>query len=230
MIPITSMAVKLLVTCLSRTRVFHADRLTHCINRLDRPLLTVSNHTSPIDDPFLWAAILKWRELLSLSFSDRMRWTLGAREVLFTNPFYRWYFGNGRVIPVDRGAGVLQPAVDSCIERLQDNGWVHVFPEGMTVPTSDRFYTRLKWGVGRMISETLPILVPVRHFGLEHVKPLYQPKLRLFQPVDIIIGEPIDTRAMSSSFAHLTVREKWSRWAMFVADRMNALKRPPSPS
>ena len=38
-----------------------------------------------------------------------------------------------QAIPIVRGDGVYQKAVDYCIAVLNDGGWVHVFPEGNSV-------------------------------------------------------------------------------------------------
>lgn len=60
------------------------------------------------------------------------------------------------------GAGVYQPAVDLCIQKLKQGDWVHVFPEGKVNMEKERM--RYKWGVGRILYETYPvspIIVPM---------------------------------------------------------------------
>jgi len=69
-----------------------------------------------------------------------MRWALGASEICFTNNFYAKFFGYGRVVPVVRGDGVYQPSMDFVLTKLNKGGWVHVFPEGTVLNTSNYLY------------------------------------------------------------------------------------------
>lgn len=204
------------------------DALFSSIHK-NRPLLTVSNHTSTIDDPFIWSVLFGSRELLQLAWNGRMRWVMGAGELMFTNPMNRWYFGKGRVLACIRGEGVYQVGMQECIQVLNNGGWVHVFPEGKTYPDSYRKYGKLKWGVGRMIEETRPLVVPIRHWGLEHVKPLYSKRIGLFKRVDVTCGEIVDTskidisKGMKSEDGIPDHRRRWIKWTEMVADLLNNL-------
>lgn len=59
-------------------------------------------------------------------------------------------FSHGRGVPIIRGAGIYQKGVDFCIEKLNENRWVHVFPEGRV--TSEPI--RIKWGIARMVNSS----------------------------------------------------------------------------
>ncbi|KAG0019322.1 hypothetical protein BGZ81_009772 [Podila clonocystis] len=61
------------------------------------------------------------------------------------------FFQCGQVVPVVRGNGIFQPAVNESIRLLQQGKWVHVFPEGKVNQSSELI--RLKWGIGRILLE-----------------------------------------------------------------------------
>jgi len=158
--------------------------------RGDVPLLTVSNHNSCFDDPGIWGAIpfsemrhrwLKWR------------WAPCAAELCFTSPFHVKMFSLGRCVPICRGQGVYQQAVDYCLERLNVNEWVHFYPEGRVVVEGEG-NVRWKWGIGRLMAEAsqMPIVLPIVHVGMDKVLPNKSPYiLRKGQKVTLLYGEPI---------------------------------------
>lgn len=180
-----------LAVCLNRTKVYNQHRLENFMDRPpNQPLLTVSNHYSCFDDPSIWGC-LKMKNVCS---AKRIRWSLAAHDICFTNKLHSMFFMLGKCIPCVRGAGVYQPAIDLCIEKLKLGDWVHVFPEGKV--NMDKEHMRLKWGVGRIIFETYPvspIIVPIWHEGMSDLLPNYPPYyFRLNTKLTFNFGNPID--------------------------------------
>ncbi|KAJ1942914.1 Lyso-phosphatidylcholine acyltransferase [Kickxella alabastrina] len=135
-----------------------------------RPVITIANHESTLDDPIMWGVMpmrMRWNP-------DYSRWTLGARELLYKNPVLNGFFALGQTIPTVRGDGIYQLAVEIGLRKLAENKWVHVFPEGI-VNQSGRML-RFKWGVGRLImeSERTPVVIPMYFRGMKEVMPLRQ--------------------------------------------------------
>ncbi|XP_060591018.1 tafazzin-like [Ruditapes philippinarum] len=155
----------------------------------NKPLVTISNHYSMIDD-FLVSYMLPWKQLMKRT---SIRWLPGAKDVCTRTKSSTLFFQLGRVVPVVRGDGVYQYCMDFCVDRLNDGDWVHIYPEGLVNTTKE--FMRLKWGVGRLIadSEMTPIVLPYWHVGMDNVFPTRIPYYpRMGKKVTVVIGEPID--------------------------------------
>ncbi|KAH9047185.1 hypothetical protein EDB84DRAFT_523875 [Lactarius hengduanensis] len=53
--------------------------------------------------------------------SHMTRWTLGASDIMFTNPAFSTFFRKGETF---RGTGIYQPAIDTAIEKLRTGAWI----------------------------------------------------------------------------------------------------------
>lgn len=185
---------KALLKAFTDLKVHNLETLVKCVEGRPplTPLITVSNHASTVDDPLLFGILplrILWRAGLC-------RWSLGAEELTHTNFADKAFFGCGRVLPIRRGAGIHQPIMNAAIELLHQGEWIHIFPEGKVFqrPDGQLGRERLKWGVGRLIEESRrpPLLLPIMHHGFHRVLPL-DSRVRLFQPVRVNVGDPIDT-------------------------------------
>jgi len=124
--------------------------------------------------------------------SEMLRWSLGAKEILFTNPFYRYFFGHcGKSIAIERGAGLYQEGMQQSIDILNKGGWVHVFPEGKV--HKDGTLHKLRWGIGKLVESAhpTPYVLPFYHLGMDKVMPGNRIPRPLFKDVSILVGEPL---------------------------------------
>lgn len=178
------------------------------------PLLTISNHISTLDDPLIWGALLSNKQIFDLINKEQMRWTLGAEELTFTNPLTSWFFTHGQVIPIFRGKGIFQPAMDRALELLKMDRWLHFFPEGRVIQDNDKpndnelkpmMIGRLKWGIGRLLMECKKnvTIVPMILKGFDRMKP----NDRIFpltnQELEINIGDPINSHDIIKKLDHI---------------------------
>ncbi|XP_045483265.1 tafazzin [Harmonia axyridis] len=215
---------KIIIGWLSKTKIHNLKTMSLLLDRPKNvPLLTVSNHHSCFDDPGLWGT-LNWRHLLKPSL---MRWSLAAHDICFTCWQHASFFALGKCIPVIRGAGVYQEAVDLCIELLAAGSWVHIFPEGKVNMTKE--HMRFKWGVGRMIFEApvTPIILPIWHIGMDDVLPNEPPYyLHIKKKLTFNYGEPIDLTEMVKSLKEKKVTDVEARKAItdFLEEELYKLK------
>lgn len=177
--------------------VTNHETFLQLVSRRDRKegLITVSNHTSTLDDPFVISALLPWSFFYSEREHKGVRWSMCARSVCFKNRILEEFFRNGKVMPVERGEGLDQPIISRMAERLIQGDWVHVFPQGKVVPHGD--IKRLKWGTAKLLCECeaagkRPKLLPFYHLGMEEVKPIGQWLPGVGKSVHVVVGEPLD--------------------------------------
>jgi len=201
-----------LTFCTKSTTVYNKEPFLKVLMdpKRTRPILTVANHLSTLDDPLLWG---------TLPFSTHLRlrtvrWTLGAQEICFNTPTLSKFFALGQVVPTIRGAGIYQPAMNFALDRLNEGKWVHIFPEGKINQMSEMI--RFKWGIGRLLMETsnLPIVVPLWHKGLEQIMPEERdnPWIPLLgKNVVIAFGEPIDFKDILTEYHEGKAEEVFTR-------------------
>uniref|UniRef100_A0A7S1G2E3 Tafazzin family protein n=1 Tax=Bicosoecida sp. CB-2014 TaxID=1486930 RepID=A0A7S1G2E3_9STRA len=187
-------AERALMRILNRSEIIDHEKLTRFVDpaaRDGRAMVTVANHVSTLDDPFLVTRLLP----PSVFINPRLlRWSVCSEELCFFNDAIGTFFGVGRVIPITRGGGILQPSLDTVAGKVREGQWVHFFPEGRVwqeggLPLRDddgRWCSvtgrcslpfakvgPIKWGIGRVIANAPkpPIVVPIFHLGLENVVP-----------------------------------------------------------
>ncbi|KAF0718853.1 Aste57867_1451 [Aphanomyces stellatus] len=170
-----------------------------------RALITVTNHSSTVDDPAVLATMLSW----TCAQPHLSRWSICSQEYCYAKgPLLSTVFFGSKTLPIKRGAGINHPFLQDLFQKVQDGDWVHVFPEGKIVqggalggrdgPTATTI-GRLKWGVGKLIAraDVTPVVLPIYHLGMDHVMPQTQHhKLRSIIPrtgqrVHALVGDPI---------------------------------------
>lgn len=189
------------------------------------PLLTVANHQSCLDDPCLLGAALKFKTMFR---PENVRWCPGAADIAFTQKMHSIFFSLGQIVPIVRGDGVYQRAVDFSIEKMNEGRWVHFYPEGKVNMTNG--FLRFKWGVGRVIDECkrLPIVLPFWHVGMEQIlpnEPPYYP--RIGKRVTMNVGKPIDlTEVLAENrMQNLSPMERRKAITDVIQKNMEQLKR-----
>lgn len=156
------------------------EGLEHLFNAFaqGKPVLTISNHISVLDDPCAWSVAMPLRYFLD---SRTTRWTLGASDIVFKNAPLRLFFNRGQVIETFRSsadpikAGIYQPAIDLSIKKLDQGQWLHIFPEAKVHQNAQRELLRFRWGVSRILMEVKRkdvVILPVWLEGFDDLMPL----------------------------------------------------------
>lgn len=208
---------KIFLKLFYNVRVNNFNNLQTALDRSkqeDRGLMTIMNHMSTVDDPFVWAT---FPMSLYKSLSN-IRFCLGAHNICFKNKFVSNFFTLGGVLSTERfGKGPFQGSIDCGIKILSKNGhkdgyssWMHVYPEAFVLqlqPPYNNSMRYFKWGVTRMILESSkpPIIVPIFGTGFEKIAPEDEtlPTWKHFinswgATVNVTVGEPVQENIIES--------------------------------
>lgn len=140
----------------------------------DGGVLIASNHISAYETIFIPWAVLRYYPL-------QMVWA-PAKEELFHSRFQRWLYTSWGAFPVKRGRDVRAGKV---INDLIRTGKVMLFPEGTR--HKDGVLGQGNRGVGKIIYDTRPTVVPTALVGLNRWK-----FPGVGQDAAIVFGKPLD--------------------------------------
>lgn len=96
----------------------------------NRGLLTVMNHMSVVDDPFIWG-MLPWRFYADL---DDIRWGLAASNLCFASKPASYFFSLGKVFGTDRfGGSPFQNAIDAMVRVMSPDDTLDLTYDGTEI-------------------------------------------------------------------------------------------------
>ena len=140
--------------------------------------ILASNHLAVCDSFFL-----------PLVLSRRI--TFVAKAEYFENPKTAWFFRAVGQIPIKREGGTAsQRALEAAREVLDSGNLFGIYPEGTRSPDG-RLY-KGKTGVARLALQCGVPIIPVAMVGTRETQPIGVPMPRLFMPITIRFGRPID--------------------------------------
>lgn len=150
------------------------------------PALVVANHISHLDPVFDVVMVRKGGRLPHVM----------AKASLWRLPIVRRALDGTGQIPVERGGGAGQKALDAAKQALKDGHVVVIYPEGTVTKDPERWPMKPRPGVAALaLSGDFPV-IPVAHWGTQHVYDSYSSG-RKFTPwprtdVHVVAGTPID--------------------------------------
>ncbi len=200
---IVSMAGKLVINVLNSSTFHNVEALRAAVDDASSAssggLITVSNHASTLDDPFLFCAMLPLSFFFTEHVHERVRWSICAREMCYKSKLLGQFFKSGKTLPVERGKGLYQPVMGVVARAVARGEWVHVFPEGKIVFNDGKGKVRdLKWGVGKLVCDSyllsgrVPVVLPFHHTGMSSVLGKGERVPSVGGRVEVRVGERIE--------------------------------------
>jgi 1-acyl-sn-glycerol-3-phosphate acyltransferase len=142
------------------------------------PVILASNHRSFLDSIFIPLVV-------------RRRVTFVAKAEYFDDAKTAWFFRSCGQIPIRReGGSASERALASATEVLRAGDIFAIYPEGTR--TRDGLLHRGHTGVARLALRCNVPIVPIGLVGTDDVQPVDSRFPKLFRPVTIRFGEPVD--------------------------------------
>ena len=177
---------KFAMTTMNTLTIEGLERFHELRHGRDRGLLTYSNHVSLFDDPLLVSNF-------TLPRYEEIRWVAADALNFFGSRPKAWLFTAGKAVPIVRGAGLDQPGFHFLRERLNEGHWVHIFPEGgRTRDPQALMGASFKSGIGRLMAEARPAVLPFYHYGMHEVLPVGARLPRRGRTLRVVFGEAVD--------------------------------------
>ncbi len=204
-------------------RVLNRSRVTGKANlqRAPLPLMFVSNHVSILDDGFVDPLVFLPRAFWQYKFIPHH---VPEERNFFKGRLLSWFLRRMKCIPIRRGEGVSQPAVEQVIGALKAGNAVHIYPEGTRTRTGQLMPG--KAGVGRVLYETAAVVVPCYHRGMERVLPIGSRFPRIGKRVEIRVGPPF---RIDQFLSLPNNRATWQAIADHVMSKIAALRDESAP-
>ncbi|MBU1534307.1 1-acyl-sn-glycerol-3-phosphate acyltransferase [Myxococcota bacterium] len=152
--------------------------------RVEKNTLYLSNHQTMIDS-FLIGTILTLPRMIGRP--SLIPHHPAASENFFGNPLLAWFSARWKCIPVRRGQRDFA-ALSLMTETLRE-GTMLIYPEGTRSRTGEIGTGRP--GTGKLIHDTGAVCIPIRVRGMDRVLPIGRRVPRIFQRIEVIIGEPV---------------------------------------
>ncbi|KAH0461212.1 hypothetical protein IEQ34_008787 [Dendrobium chrysotoxum] len=191
-VPVIGNACHAFMHGLNHIQIYGVEKLHSALldRPLGKPLVTVSNHVASMDDPLVIASLLPPSVMLD---ARNIRWTLCATDRCFKNPVLSTFFRCVKVLPVSRGEGIYQKGMDMALSKLNNGGWVHIFPEGSRSRDGGKSLGTAKRGVGRLVmdADKIPIVIPFVHSGMQEIMPIGSNFPKVGKKVTVVVGDPI---------------------------------------
>lgn len=170
------------VSLIAKIRVAGADKLPRT-----GPYVLAPNHYSEFDP--LIVAVAVWRMGRAPRFM--------AKESLFRVPVLGWFLHRTGMVPVARAssASAAKQTMAQSNDLVANGRGVIVYPEGTLTRDPDLWPMRGKSGAVRLaLAGDIP-LIPMAHWGTQHIMGRYQKGLSLWplrKPVRVLVGDPVD--------------------------------------